>query len=66
MLLPENQIVQGDCRQILKSISSQSVDLVLTDPPYLVNYRDRSGRTRLPTTPGILPSCPRFRTFTAS
>jgi len=23
----------------------QSVDLVLTDPPYLVGYRDRSGRT---------------------
>jgi DNA modification methylase len=29
----------------LKAFPSQSVDLVVTDPPYLVNYRDRSGRT---------------------
>ena len=42
---PINQIIQGDCRQILKSFPSRSVDLVVTDPPYLVNYRDRSGRT---------------------
>jgi hypothetical protein len=24
---------------------ANSVDFILTDPPYLVNYRDRSGRT---------------------
>jgi DNA modification methylase len=45
MALPENQIVHGDCVQILKTLPGQSVDLVVTDPPYLVNYRDRSGRT---------------------
>lgn len=25
-------------------MASNSVDLVLTDPPYLMNYRDRNGR----------------------
>jgi DNA modification methylase len=45
MTLPENQIVQGDCVQILKTFPSASVDLVVTDPPYLVNYRNRSGQT---------------------
>ena len=45
MTLPVNQIVQGDCVQVLKTLPSASVDLVVTDPPYLVNYRDRSGRT---------------------
>src|ERR1700730_13127776 len=45
MTLPVNQIVQGDCVQILKAFPSKSVDLVVTDPPHLVNYRDRSGRT---------------------
>jgi len=40
-----NEIVQGDCVQVLKALPSNSVDLVITDPPYLVNYRDRSGRT---------------------
>jgi site-specific DNA-methyltransferase (adenine-specific) len=38
-------IVNGDCRHALRLEPDNSVDLVLTDPPYLVNYRDRSGRT---------------------
>ena len=45
MTLPVNQIVQGDSVQVLKAFPSKSVDLVVTDPPYLVNYRNRSGQT---------------------
>ncbi len=45
MTLPVNQIVQGDCVQILKFLPPASIDLVVTDPPYLVNYRPRSGQT---------------------
>jgi hypothetical protein len=30
---------------MLTDEAGESVDLVVTDPPYLVNYRDRSGRT---------------------
>jgi site-specific DNA-methyltransferase (adenine-specific) len=45
MKLPENEIIQGDCVQLLKTYPSKSVDLVVTDPPYLVNYKDRTGRT---------------------
>src|SRR6185437_12044243 len=40
-----NSVYQGDCRNILKSFPTNSFDLVLTDPPYFVNYRDRFGRT---------------------
>jgi site-specific DNA-methyltransferase (adenine-specific) len=40
-----NQILHGDCIEVLQQIQANSVDFVLTDPPYLVNYRDRSGRT---------------------
>ena len=40
-----NTIVHADCTQFLPSLPSESVDFILTDPPYLVNYRDRSGRT---------------------
>lgn len=40
-----NSIIQGDCTQILRNFPSESVDLVVTDPPYFVRYRDRSGRT---------------------
>jgi DNA modification methylase len=40
-----NRILHGDCVQVMRDLPSQSVDFVLTDPPYLVRYRDRSGRT---------------------
>jgi DNA modification methylase len=40
-----NQILHGDCTRLLKTVPSESIDLVLTDPPYFVGYRDRSGRT---------------------
>ena len=40
-----NRIIQGDCTAILKTLPDESVDFVLTDPPYFVRYKDRSGRT---------------------
>ena len=39
-----NQIIQGDCTTVLKTIPDSCVDLAVTDPPYLVNYHDRLGR----------------------
>jgi site-specific DNA-methyltransferase (adenine-specific) len=41
----ENQIVQGDCLEVLPQLPRESVDLVVTDPPYGVRYTDRYGRT---------------------
>lgn len=40
----ENQIICGDCVEVMKEIPSESVDLVVTDPPYLAGYRSRDGR----------------------
>lgn len=40
-----NRIIHGDCVEVLKTLPAESVDFVLTDPPYFVRYRDRSGRT---------------------
>ena len=40
-----NTIIQGDCLNILPQIRTGSVNFVLTDPPYLVRYRSRDGRT---------------------
>ena len=34
MTLPLNQILQGNCIEILKSLPENSVDLVFADPPY--------------------------------
>ena len=40
-----NQVNHGDCLSLLRQLPDACADMVLTDPPYLVAYRDRSGRT---------------------
>jgi len=40
-----NQIINGDCLAILPTLAAESADFILTDPPYLVNYRSRDGRS---------------------
>ena len=40
-----NSITRGDCIEVMKAMPARSVDFVATDPPYLVRYCDRSGRT---------------------
>lgn len=42
-----SRIVLGDCLAVLPTLPDRCVNLVLTDPPYLVNYVDRTGR-RIP------------------
>ncbi len=41
---PRNTILHGDCVTLMDTIPDGSVDFILTDPPYLVNYRPRSGQ----------------------
>lgn len=43
--LPINAILHGDCIQVMRELPANSADFILTDPPYLVNFRDRDGRT---------------------
>ena len=40
-----NTVQHGDCITLMQCLPAGSVDFILTDPPYLVSYRDRSGRT---------------------
>lgn len=39
-----NKITQGDCLSLLRQLPDSSVDLIVTDPPYLIRYHDREGR----------------------
>ena len=41
----KNRIINGDCTKVLKTFPAESVDFVLTDPPYLAAYKDCQGRT---------------------
>jgi len=36
-VLPINEIIQGDCLEVLSTIPDESVDCVITDPPYGTN-----------------------------
>lgn len=38
-------LYHGDCLVAMPQLDRESVDFILTDPPYLVNFRDRSGRS---------------------
>jgi DNA modification methylase len=40
-----NKILHGDCIDAMRQMPAATVDFILTDPPYLVNYRDRLGRS---------------------
>jgi len=37
--------ILGDCIDVMRGLPAESIDFILTDPPYLVNYRSRDGRT---------------------
>lgn len=43
--LTSSQVIHGDCVEVLRGLPDESIDAVITDPPYLVSYRDRSGRS---------------------
>lgn len=42
--ITDNTIINADCLQVLPQLPAESVNFVLTDPPYLANYRARDGR----------------------
>jgi site-specific DNA-methyltransferase (adenine-specific) len=40
-----NRIIPGDCVKVMQEIPAGSIDFIATDPPYLVNYTSRDGRS---------------------
>jgi site-specific DNA-methyltransferase (adenine-specific) len=38
-MLELNKIYQGDCLEVMKQIEDGSIDLIVTDPPYLISYK---------------------------
>lgn len=45
MISYQNALLQANCLEILPHLAVGSIDFILTDPPYLANYRSRDGRT---------------------
>ena len=39
MKLPVNQIICGDCLEVMRDFPDNSIDSIITDPPYGINYK---------------------------
>lgn len=39
MALELNTVHEGDCLELMREIPDKTIDLIVTDPPYLMNYR---------------------------
>lgn len=39
------KVLHGDCVHVMRDLATSSVDFVLTDPPYGVRYRSRTGQS---------------------
>ena len=40
-----NGVTSGDCIEVMAAMPPASIDFILTDPPYIARYRDRTGRS---------------------
>jgi site-specific DNA-methyltransferase (adenine-specific) len=43
--MKSNQIIRGESNEVLAGFENETIDLVVTDPPYLCRYKDRQGRS---------------------
>lgn len=46
--LPLNKIVCGDSSEVLKSFPTESIDLLVTDPPYGISFMGKDWDKSLP------------------
>lgn len=42
------KIIRGDCLEVMKGIKEESIDMILTDPPYMISREAKIARSRNP------------------
>lgn len=62
-VLPLNQILQGNCIEILKSLPENSVDLVFADPPYNLQLQNDLFRPDLSKVDAVNNQWDKFSSF---
>ncbi|MGC8856695.1 MAG: DNA methyltransferase [Anaerolineae bacterium] len=63
MELPLDQIVQGDCVEILNSLPEKSIDLIFADPPYNLQLRNDLHRPDMSRVDAVDDAWDRFESF---
>lgn len=58
--LPLNQIIHGDCIEVMNSLPEQSVDLIFADPPYNLQLRQELYRPNLTRVDAVNDEWDRF------
>lgn len=61
--LPLNQIIHGDCVEVLKTLPEQSVDLIFADPPYNLQLRQELWRPNMTRVDAVDDEWDRFGSF---
>jgi modification methylase len=61
--LPLNQIVHGNCIEILKSLPENSVDLIFADPPYNLQLRNDLYRPNMTKVAAVNDGWDKFDSF---
>lgn len=61
--LPLNQIIQGNCIDVLASLPSQSVDLIFADPPYNLQLKEALIRPDQSAVDAVMDEWDKFTDF---
>lgn len=61
--LPLNQIIQGDCVEVLQTLPEKSVDLIFADPPYNLQLQQELWRPNLTKVDAVNDDWDRFADF---
>jgi len=62
--LPLNEIIQGDCIEVMKTFPARSVDLIFADPPYNLQLRNELLRPNQTRVNGVDDAWDQFTDFT--
>jgi DNA modification methylase len=63
--LPLDQILQGDCIELLETLPEGSIDLVFADPPYNLQLRQELWRPNMTRVDGVDDAWDQFSDFAA-
>ena len=64
--LPLNQILHGDCIEILESLPERSIDLIFADPPYNLQLQQELWRPNMTRVDAVDDAWDRFDDFAAT
>ncbi len=63
MDLPLNQIIQGDCIEVMNSLPEKSIDLIFADPPYNLQLQNDLHRPNMTKVDAVNDDWDQFASF---